>query len=307
MIGGIKIRSPTLIRPPMAATAANTAGPSIPFSWISTAEALPNYFEGALKLSMTKRKLARRPPAKGSKKLMGPARKIYDLEQPSTTGEAIQGRYFGESDPDNIEVPESDDGTWPVQETPWRGGSEANRPDKEDELVDIVVGGLTAHRPTDLLLLALAHGLSASQGAHLSRHQAELRIRAARSELAGLPKRKGPLPKEDLEQVCRAVAARFLELTLGRNPEAGEQSLAALLKTQLGLVDTKDTKPSNDKKIAPYERHWQQHKDRLLLRVSETHVFDKRRKAAFIQALKALRALGVEVDIDFIETNWDIL
>jgi hypothetical protein len=122
-----------------------------------------------------------------------------------------------------------------------------------------------------------------------------------------LPTPRGPLPKEDLEQVCRAVAVKFFELSLGRNPEPGDQSLAALLKTHLGLVDTRDTKPSNDKKIAPYERYWEKHKDRLLLRVSETHVFDDRRKVAFVEALKALRAMGVEVDIDFIEKNWDIL
>ena len=135
---------------------------------------------------MIKKRPARRPAAKGSKKLKGPARKIYDLEQPPPTDEPIEARYFGEGDPDNIDVPKADDGTWPTQDTPWRGGAEANRPDKEDELVDIVVGGLTAHRPTDLLLLALAHGLSVSQGVQLSRHDAELRLRAARSELAGL-------------------------------------------------------------------------------------------------------------------------
>lgn len=221
--------------------------------------------------------------------------------------EPEEGRYFGEGDPDNIDVPETDDGAWPLQDTPWRGGAEANLPGKEDELVDLVVGGLTAHTPTDLLLLAVAHGLSASQGTSLNSRTAELRLRAARSELLGLPKPRGPLPKEDLERVCRAVAVKFFELTLGRNTEAKEQSRAALLKAHFGLFDTIDTKPFNDKKIAPYERYFREHQDRLLLRVSESQISDQKRKARFIQALDALRALGVEVDIDFIEQNWDIL
>lgn len=254
---------------------------------------------------MSKKKAA--GPGNGSKKLKGPARKIYVLEQPPQTGEPEQGRYFGEGDPDNIDVTEADCGGLPPHDTPWRGGAEANCLGKEDELVEIIVGGLTAHRPLDLLLLAVAHGLNASRGVALSRRDAELRVRAAQSKLAGLPAPRGPLPKEDLEQVCRAVAVKFFELTLGRNTNAREQSIAALLKAHLGLVDTIDTKPFNDKRIAPYERYFRQHQDRLLLRVSDTHVLDQRRKADFIRALKALRAVGVELDTVFIEQNWDIL
>jgi hypothetical protein len=117
----------------------------------------------------------------------------------------------------------------------------------------------------------------------------------------------GRLPTVDLEQVCHAVAKEHFARALGLKTEAREQSPAALFKKQLGLVDTTDSKPTNDKKITPYERYFEEHKDRLMLRVSDTLVLDQMRKAKFVAALRELRALGVDVDADFIEQNWEVL
>lgn len=260
-----------------------------------------------LNSEMKKGRRVRHQQSKASNGLRGPAREIYALERPPQTVRAEDERYFGPDHPDNVDATQLYDDTWPPERAPWGGGVEANKPHKEDELVELASRPLTAHSPTEMLLLAAAHGLAKVNGGALSRRDAEIRLRGAISELAGLPKTKGRRPTVDLEQVCGAVAKEYFRLTLGLESSNGDQTLASLLKTQLGLTDTRDTKPSNDKKIAPYERYFNEHKDRLLLRVSDTHVLDQMRKAKFVAALKELRALGVEVDVDLIEQNWEVL
>jgi hypothetical protein len=244
-----------------------------------------------------------------SKEPKGRARRIHDLEstEPPTTEETgFQAFVEAEAKQAGLSVDEWNEKHWPpLSEMPWAGGKERNKPGKEEELEALVANGLTAHSPLELLLIAICAANKVNPSA--SKEELESSVRQAKHCLKRTSDSGGQPPVLGKEEICRAIAQDYFAKTLGLRKADKKQTLSALLKAQLQLIDTIDTKDANDKAIRPYKRYFETHKDRLMARVSEGKFEDQRRKEQFLRALEALRDCGVDIDVMYIGDNWDTL